>query len=193
MDESPPSVQRHAIDELTRMGVRIKCSVRVVDHTTSPSSQAELTLSDGSQLIADFYVPTFGLIPNSSYIPSKFLTDTGYVIVDDFLKVKGAEDVWALGDVADMEWKQFISTDKQSSYVANNIASVLNNKATVPYKPITRRTFYLFHDASPGTNQRLQVYLGCHWVERQALDPLVPSRCLVSLLRMLGRICSPRT
>jgi NADH dehydrogenase FAD-containing subunit len=105
-----------------------------METTALPSDQTEVRLSDGSKLVTDFYVPTYGLVANSSYIPSKFLSSNGFVIVDDYLKAKGAGDVWAIGDVADVEWKQWIYMDRQSSYVAKNIVLILSNKAPNPYK-----------------------------------------------------------
>jgi NADH dehydrogenase FAD-containing subunit len=118
-----------------------------VETTILPNGQTEVTLSAGSKLITDLYVPTYGLVPNSSYIPSKFLTSKGSVIVDDYLKVKGVGDVWALGDVADVEWKQFASTDKQSGYVSKSFALVLSSKTLTPYivTPASSRMLLVFH------------------------------------------------
>lgn len=133
-EESPVSVQKHAFKALTTLGVDITFDTRVVETTTFPTGQTEVLLSDASKLITDLCVPTYGLVPNSSYIPSELLSSKGFVTVDDYLKSPVAEDVWAIGDVADVEWKQWISMDKQSSYVAKNIVLILNNKAPVPYK-----------------------------------------------------------
>jgi NADH dehydrogenase FAD-containing subunit len=132
-EESPASVQNHALSTLTALGVDVRFKTRVLDVIILPNGQTEVTPSAGSKLIADLYVPTYGLVPNSSYVPSKFLTSKGSVIVDEYLKANGVEDVWALGDVADVEWKQFASTDKQSSYVSKSIASILSNKTPTPY------------------------------------------------------------
>ncbi len=77
----------------------------------------------------------YSLVPNSSYIPSEPLSSKGFVTVDDYLRAKGAGDIWAIGDVVDVEWKQWIYMDKQSSYVAKNIILVLNNKTPFRTKP----------------------------------------------------------
>lgn len=133
-EESPVSVQKHAIKGLTALGVDVKFNTRVLETTVLPTGQTEITLSDGSKLVTDLYAPTYGLVPNSSYVPSKLLSNKGFVIVDDHLKVKGAGDVWAVGDVVDVEWKQWIYMDRQSSYLAKNIILILSNKAPIPYK-----------------------------------------------------------
>lgn len=80
------------------------------------------------------YIPTFGLIPNSSFIPSKYLNSKGYIKVDEYLQVKGTKDIYAIGDVSDIELEQFIVTDKQSTALSKNLITILSNKIPVPYK-----------------------------------------------------------
>ena len=104
-----------------------------------PNGQHELTLSSGDKLVTDMYIPTFGLVPNSSYVPAKFLNANGSVMVDEYLNVKGAGAVWAIGDVSDVEPSQFIFCDRQSSYLAKNITLVLSNRTSTPYKVATSR------------------------------------------------------
>jgi NADH dehydrogenase FAD-containing subunit len=125
--------------------VDVKLQTKVMGSTQMPNGRQELTLSGGDKLITDMYIPTFGLIPNSSYIPAKFLNANGSVTVDEYLKVKGAGAVWAIGDVSDVEPSQFISCDRQSAYLAKNITFILSNKTPLPYKVATSRmiTFLL--------------------------------------------------
>jgi len=119
--------------------VDIKLQTKVMDSAQMPNGQQELTLSGGDKLITDMYIPTFGLIPNSSYIPAKFLNTNGSVTVDEYLQVKTAGAVWAIGDVSDVEPSQFICCDRQSAYLAKNIISILSNKTPLPYKVATSR------------------------------------------------------
>jgi NADH dehydrogenase FAD-containing subunit len=146
LQDSPASVQKHALNELTRLGVDTRLNATVADHAPSPSGgQTELTLSDGTPLLTDLYIPTFGLTPNSDYVPPAHLRSTGYIAVDDHLRMKGgaaatATDVWALGDVADVEWNQYITMDKQSAYVAKSIVAILSGgAAAAAYKPSAYR------------------------------------------------------
>ena len=120
----------------------IKLQTKVTDLVQTANNQQQLTLSGGDKMITDLYIPTFGLIPNSSYVPAKFLNADGYVVVDRHLQVKGTENVWAVGDVSDVEPAQFITTDKQSAHLAKNIVSLLrdNNKTLLPYKVGSSRT-----------------------------------------------------
>lgn len=104
-----------------------------------PNGRQELALSSGDKLITDMYIPTFGLAPNSSYIPTKFLNANGSVRVDEYLKVKGAGDVWAIGDVSDVDPSQAVYCDRQSACLAKNITFILSNKTPLPYKVATSR------------------------------------------------------
>jgi apoptosis-inducing factor 2 len=125
--------------ELQNLKVNLKLKTKVKTSAQLPNGQYELTLSSGEKLVTDMYIPTFGLMPNSSYFPSEFLDAKGYVIVDSYLQVLGAKDVWAIGDVSACEWSQLIPADKQSAHLAKNIVLLLNNKQPLPYKLITHR------------------------------------------------------
>ena len=111
---------------------------KVVNSAKAPDGRQILELSGGEKLIADLYIPTFGVTPNSSYIPEKYLNNNSFVVVDDYLKVKGLENVWAIGDVSDHEPPQFLFADKQAAHLAKNIILILSSKAPLPYKGGTR-------------------------------------------------------
>ncbi|KAK9366156.1 hypothetical protein V1509DRAFT_630693 [Lipomyces kononenkoae] len=132
------SVSKTAIDLLQSLKVDIKLQTKIIGSAQTPDGRQELTLSDGDKLITDMYIPTFGVRPNSSYAPTKYLNTDGFVMVDDYLKVKGVEDVWAIGDVSDLEPPQFMFANKQSAHLAKNIILILSNKKPLPYKSGTR-------------------------------------------------------
>lgn len=99
-------------------------------------NQIEISLSDGTTLSTDLYIPTSGIVPNSSYIPDKYLNANGFVKVDEYFQVKGLENqhVWAIGDVSDLESPQLLVADRQSGHLAKNIGLILNNNAPLLYK-----------------------------------------------------------
>ena len=98
-----------------------------------PDGRTELTLSDGQKIVTDLYIPTTGLTPNSSYVPQNLLNANGFVVVDEFLRVKGAADVWAVGDVSSAQRPQYINTQKQAAHVAKNIGLLMKGKELVRY------------------------------------------------------------
>jgi NADH dehydrogenase FAD-containing subunit len=127
------------MNELRKLKVDVRLHETVKGSAKLPDERQELTLSSGDKLVTDMYIPVFGLVPNSSYIPAKFLNASGAVMVDEYLQVKGTGDVWAIGDVSDCESPQYITCDKQSVHVAKNISHLLRNKTPLPYSPMSGR------------------------------------------------------
>lgn len=114
--------------------------------------------------MTDMYIPTFGLIPNSSFIPDRFLNTNGFAKVDTHLNLKGTTDVWAIGDVCDVEYCQFLSCDRQSTYVAKSIVAILGGTGpAAPYKAMTTRMMGLQIGKKAGTgfygNWRIPTFL----------------------------------
>lgn len=102
--------------ELTRLGVDVRNDVKgAVDSSSvgDSGSKQKVTLSDGSQLWTDLYLPTTGFTPNSEFLPGNLLTDKGYVDVDDYLRARTAPDVWAVGDIICKPRAGFLITDAQ--------------------------------------------------------------------------------
>jgi NADH dehydrogenase len=96
LSEIPKRLGDYAARELARRGVDIRVA------TTLESVEAEAaTLSDGDRIPAHTLVWTAGVRPSPE--PSRWglpVDERGRVTVDETLRVKGAEDVWALGDCA---------------------------------------------------------------------------------------------
>ncbi|ESZ95472.1 hypothetical protein SBOR_4126 [Sclerotinia borealis F-4128] len=94
----------------------------------------ELSISNGDNILCDLYLPTIGIIPNSAYIPKKLLDGQNYVKVDQHLRVHGAEDIWAAGDIIDAQPSQHVYADKQALALAKNLDLVLRSKNPLIYK-----------------------------------------------------------
>ena len=101
-------------------------------------------------------------------MPKDLLNEKGDVMVDQFLRVKNAQDVWAAGDIVDCQPGQFVYTglcsylsallsrfgcmililepfvEKQAAAVAKNLDLTLKGKQPVAYKSDGDRTFHLF-------------------------------------------------
>ncbi|KAH6672155.1 hypothetical protein B0J14DRAFT_482971 [Halenospora varia] len=134
LEGTPASVSKTATKQLQAVKVSIKLSTKIRGSAKTLDGKEELTLSDGSKMTTDLYIPTMGLVPNSTYIPANLLNASGFVNVDEYLKVKGVKDVWAVGDVSAVERPQYVNTEKQSVHVAKNITLLLSNKQPVIYK-----------------------------------------------------------
>jgi apoptosis-inducing factor 2 len=143
LEGSPANVSKIAMKELQNLKVQVKLQTRVIGSAELPNSQQEITLSDGDPITADMYIPMFGLKPNSSYLPPHLLNADGLVIVDEHLRVKGTDDVWAIGDISDIERAQYKAAVTQSAHLAKSITSILANKASLPYKVPTRMIAFI--------------------------------------------------
>jgi NADH dehydrogenase FAD-containing subunit len=84
-------------------------------------------------MTTDLYLPLIGLKPNSSYIPEALLNPKGFVVVDEYLRVKGAEGLWAVGDISAIQKPQYMNTEAQSVHLAKNLGLVLQKKQPLPY------------------------------------------------------------
>lgn len=136
-------MSKTALNILHGLNVNVKLDTKVRDPIQLPNGQYELNLSGGEKLVVDLYIPTYGVVPNSSYVPLQFKDANGYVKVDQYLGVEGAEAVFATGDVSSTEGPQLVFVDAQAAHVAKNLVLILQGKPRLPYKPSTTRTLQL--------------------------------------------------
>jgi NADH dehydrogenase FAD-containing subunit len=125
---SGDSVAPAAANELKKLNVTIKYGARVQGAKTLPDGKTEVTLANGEVLTTDLYLATTGLVPNTEYIPAQYLSaDVNYrtVLVDEYLRVQEAKDVWACGDVVSKPRAGFFITQKQAASVAKNVEAAL--------------------------------------------------------------------
>ncbi|KAI0869240.1 hypothetical protein GGS24DRAFT_505982 [Hypoxylon argillaceum] len=130
------SIAGNVAAELKKLNVTIRGSSRVASASPLEAGKTEIVLADGEKIVTDLYLPTMGMTPNTEFLPDALLTAEKFVDIDQFYAVKGAEGVWAAGDVV---WKprgSFVLTDKQAAGVAKNIDAVLRGKAQTPVKTI---------------------------------------------------------
>jgi NADH dehydrogenase FAD-containing subunit len=134
LEGTPASVTKTATKLLQNVNVTLKLSTKVVGDAKLPDGRTELTLSSGEKIVTDLYLPTNGLSPNSSYIPTELLNNNGFVVVDEYLRVKGHPDVWAVGDVSAVQRPQLVNTLKHAAHVAKNIGLANKGQSLVIYK-----------------------------------------------------------
>lgn len=134
LEGTPASVSKAATKLLKNVNVDLKLSTKVVGDARLPDGRTELTLSSGEKITTDLYLPTTGLVPNSSFVPAEFLNTNGFVVVDENLRVKGATDIWAAGDISSVQRPQLINTVKQAEHVAKNITLTIKSQPLVAYK-----------------------------------------------------------
>jgi NADPH-dependent 2,4-dienoyl-CoA reductase/sulfur reductase-like enzyme len=89
-----------AIADLHRdHGVRVRVGCTVVKaHGREHVESVEL--SDGSEVPADLVVVGIGTVPATDWLISSGLPVNDGILCDEYLRVVGSENVWAVGDVA---------------------------------------------------------------------------------------------
>jgi apoptosis-inducing factor 2 len=144
-------VQAYVTKALNTVNVDIRHSTRVTSTTSlsrdsGDQAQRLLQLSTGDTLVADMYIATHGLVPNSAFLPSNLLDEKGFVMVNEYLQATGAPSehsvfIYALGDVCDLENSQFITCDRQSAYLAKSTVARLQGQVPKPHKKMSKRVY----------------------------------------------------
>jgi len=91
---------------------------------------------DGTSVEADLYIPATGVFPNNTFIPPELLSEDGWINTDQYLAVKGAANVYALGDIVEGQPKLASAIKSQISVVAHNLkVDITGSGVRHPLKP----------------------------------------------------------
>ena len=95
----PSDLSASVTEEYRQRGVAVWASSRVAN-VRRDGSQTVVTLEDGRALTADAVIAGLGIVPNVELAESAGLAVDNGIVVDEYGRVSGAEDVFATGDVA---------------------------------------------------------------------------------------------
>ncbi|CAG8950978.1 hypothetical protein HYFRA_00006375 [Hymenoscyphus fraxineus] len=129
----PPNVIRTATKQLESLGVILKLNTRIESSSKAKDGREELSFSNGQNVKTDLYLQTVGMVPNTSYMKPELLGPGGYISPDEYLRVKNVKDVWAVGDVSDIQRAQVLHLDGQTAHLAKNLGLVLSGKEPVAF------------------------------------------------------------
>lgn len=146
-----PSVHQVVERDLQKLGVKLVYSAQVKGvETTAKEGQGEiaqttLKLSNGSNLVADLYLPLFGVQVNTGFLPRNLLDSAGNLNQEQTLRVLGTKNVWAIGDVGNIETKQLTVTDAQIIHLSAALDSVLtgDDRQVREYKPSSKKMIFI--------------------------------------------------
>ncbi|KAL2678375.1 hypothetical protein Neosp_009121 [[Neocosmospora] mangrovei] len=149
-----PEVGKTAASELEKLNVKIRRQIRVTN-VEQTGSQLTISLSDESVLQADVYLPLFGIKANSGFLPTTLLDDKGNLKLDGSLRVTGFENLWAAGDIGNLEPKQLIYAERQALHLAMNLDAVLTGakKGVSDLKPAVMPQLFVTIGQKKGTGQ----------------------------------------
>ncbi|TGZ83240.1 FAD/NAD(P)-binding domain-containing protein [Ascodesmis nigricans] len=117
---APAKVGNIAERTLKQLNVEVRKNLRVESYEAG-----EVLLSNGEKIQADLYVPTYGLIPNTEFMPKELLAvHNSTVKVNANLRTT-VENIWALGDVVDCMCKRLMIVPAMVPVVSANVLAVV--------------------------------------------------------------------
>ncbi|KAK3385162.1 putative FAD binding protein [Podospora didyma] len=147
---APPA--KHSVRETVRSALENKLKVTIIKNTrvssattsTEPGKTTlELTSKDGRKrtLVADVYLPAFGVTPNTGFVPPHLLAPSGQIKqTARGLRAEGCENVFVIGDAGNLEDTRSFNTDRQTHYLARVLQTYFIHGGEVEepeYKPGT--------------------------------------------------------
>ena len=126
-----PSIGSTVEKDLQKMGVKLVRDAKIVAAETNAkgegnaAAQTTLTLSNGSTLVADLYIPLFGVQVNTSFVPASLLDSEENIVLEKTMRVAGTKNIWGIGDVGNVETKQLTVTDAQIIHLSAVLHAVL--------------------------------------------------------------------
>ena len=116
------------------MHVDVLKDVKVISSTVLENGKTLVTLSNKTTKEVDLYLPTIGVVPNTDFIPKELLDSKNEVVVDEFLRAKGVDDIWAAGDASALQSNQLVYAVPQTTHLNRNLDLFLHGEPLVAYK-----------------------------------------------------------
>lgn len=157
-----PSLIQVVEKDLQRLGVKLVHNTRVESVQTNvmeeekAAAQTTLTLSNGSTLVTDLYLPLFGVQVNTSFVPAGLLDSAGNLVLEKTMRVAGTTNVWGIGDVGDLEAKQVTVIDAQVIHLSATLDAVLttgDDGQVEEYRPSEKKKLFITMGKRHATGQ----------------------------------------
>ena len=98
-----PAIGQQAQRYLEAMGVKVRHGLKIESTKIGKDGTTTVRFSDGTSTNVDVFIDCTGRTPNTSFVPAEMLDSRKKIIVDEYLRVKGAgERVYAFGDAASL-------------------------------------------------------------------------------------------
>ncbi len=136
LDNLKPKAQRKALEQLTARGVRVKFNRRFTkDGNVYRCSKSNEVVQ------VDMAYACIGMVPNTEFLKAELpgiLDENGLIKVDSFMKVKGYENLYSLGDCATLDSnKHGYIASVQGAMLADALLKSAKGKKVKPYKTPT--------------------------------------------------------
>lgn len=118
----PEAVGKAARYHLEDMGVTIRDNAKVTQETKNPTGTgSQLVLSTGETIAADIHISTWGMTPNTEFLPKELLDKAGWVTTDKYMRTPTHDNIWAIGDVTHWGNRQLTPIETMHNAVAANL------------------------------------------------------------------------
>ncbi|MCJ1226530.1 hypothetical protein MMC12_003182 [Toensbergia leucococca] len=156
-----PSVIQVVERDLEKLRVKLVRNTQVKSVRTIPKRGEDteaityLTLSNGSKLMTNVYLPLFGVQVNTTFVPASLLDSAGSLVLDKTMRVMETNKIWGIGDVGNLEAKQLTVTDAQIIHLSATLDSVLAGEArqVKEYKPSGKTMIFITMGKKHATGQ----------------------------------------
>ncbi|XP_061491201.1 ferroptosis suppressor protein 1 [Rhineura floridana] len=162
-----PRVQQEVKESLIQEGVHLLLSQKVnnLDSLTLNNFKENMIVKtdNGTEIVTDMVILCTGIKVNSSAYSSAFsnkLARNGALQVNEYLQVKGYDNIYAIGDCADVnEPKMAYHAGLHAGVVVTNIINSLTQKPLKAYTPGSL-TFLISLGRNDGVGQISNFYVG---------------------------------
>jgi len=139
--KSYPKLVEFGTRHIEKLGCELMLNTRVTGATAT-----EVYLSNGEHVATRTIISTVGTKPNPLLDTLDVeRDDRGRIVVDEFLRVKGREDVWAVGDCASVPHPDggtcppvALYAEQEGLHVGRNVTRAARGEPLKPYKRAVR-------------------------------------------------------
>ncbi|KAH8174170.1 pyridine nucleotide-disulfide oxidoreductase domain-containing protein [Sarocladium implicatum] len=134
--------RKQTVVELERLKVKLHSKTKLVNTRQAKNGKKTLELqsSDGSTkyLTVSAVIHATGMTPNTSFMPSAMLNDTGNIKQDGYLRASGSRNIFVAGDAGALEPSKASFLDTQVQWLVKHLpayfSSATGDLPSEPYK-----------------------------------------------------------
>lgn len=121
-------VRQTAKKELEKFKVKVLVTSKVTG-VTERNGKTIVDINNGEKTIeTDLYIPTFGVVPNSSFLPSEMLDSAGFVKQTTRLRAPGHKNIYVVGDVGSLQAPRGVTNEAEVQHVVKVLEAELLGK-----------------------------------------------------------------
>ena len=159
-----PGISQVVEKDLQKLGLKLIRNTQVkepqlgnaeTEKDRSVAQTTTLTLSNGSTLTTDLYLPLFGVKLNTGFVPPS-LESAGNLALHKTMQVTGTKNIWGIGDVGNLEVKQLTVTDAQIIHLSKALHSLITGEGkqlVKEYKPSRKMMIFITMGKKYATGQ----------------------------------------